>query len=322
MAEHKKYRVVILGRLAEGADADKAGQSLARLFDVSPQRVARLLEGKRVPVRKELAHEDAQKLRERLAAVGVPSEVEPVEELSLDLEAASQGASQTTEEGEDMAVTEIEATAVGGFSGGLERRTEQARAAELDLEGSPAAAPEPSRREEAGESDGGHEVFVDARMASGWPGAQSAASASAEKRVGRPLVLVFLAVLALALAGGGVYLWLDGGEQVPTAPVARESGQAPPGSATGAPGSEAERRLYELVRSVKVWMIQFGVGYDPTQVTLSRLRSDMGITDGQLEDPWGTEMRYRASSDAFEVVSAGPDRRFGTADDLSVEGRL
>jgi hypothetical protein len=81
-------------------------------------------------------------------------------------------------------------------------------------------------------------------------------------------------------------------------------------------------RLDGLARSVKVWMIQFGVGYDPTQVTLDRLRDDMGVTEAQLQDPWGTTMRYRASPDAFQVLSAGPDRRFGTGDDLAVEGKL
>lgn len=321
MAE-QKYRVVILGRLAEGADRKRAGAALAKLFDVSPQRVDRLLEGKPVPLRRALAPDDAEKLRERLATLGVPSEVEPVEELSLDLEEASGGESETPAADQEPAVTEIEATAVGGFSGGLERRSEQARAAELDRQGSPGAERKPQEpADEEGEPDGGHEVFVDARMGSAWPGGDSADYPAEDKRGTSPILLAAVAVVVLVLLGGGAYLWL-GEEEPPVESVALHSEESSAQPEFVPPPSDAQRRLDELVRSVKVWMIQFGVGYDPTQVTLGRLRSDMGITDAQLEDPWGTQMRYQASPDAFQVLSAGPDRRFGTGDDLAREGKL
>ena len=51
------------------------------------------------------------------------------------------------------------------------------------------------------------------------------------------------------------------------------------------------------------------------------LIEDRGGTDGTLEiyDPWGTVLNYLyAEGDNFpELISAGPDRIFGTADDIS-----
>lgn len=35
-------------------------------------------------------------------------------------------------------------------------------------------------------------------------------------------------------------------------------------------------------------------------------------------DPWGQPYRYVASSDGFTLATAGPDRRFGTQDDMSM----
>ena len=46
--------------------------------------------------------------------------------------------------------------------------------------------------------------------------------------------------------------------------------------------------------------------------------NDTGIRDGQLIDRWGTPYWFHPrSSDAIDVVSAGPDRRLFTADDLA-----
>lgn len=43
----------------------------------------------------------------------------------------------------------------------------------------------------------------------------------------------------------------------------------------------------------------------------------------ELYDPWGTELRYMyVPRDNFpELISAGPDRQFGTADDISSKGK-
>lgn len=41
------------------------------------------------------------------------------------------------------------------------------------------------------------------------------------------------------------------------------------------------------------------------------------LKDFDFNDPWGNSLRYtRSSSNSFEVLSAGPDGRFETEDDI------
>jgi hypothetical protein len=56
------------------------------------------------------------------------------------------------------------------------------------------------------------------------------------------------------------------------------------------------------------------------------IRSEAGLADvPELRDPWGTVLDYIYDYDAGdrfpELISAGPDRRFGTEDDISSKGR-
>jgi type II secretory pathway pseudopilin PulG len=54
------------------------------------------------------------------------------------------------------------------------------------------------------------------------------------------------------------------------------------------------------------------------------VKSEGGIADVQsIRDPWGTVMDYiYAPGSTFpELVSAGPDRQFGTGDDIGSKGR-
>ena len=52
-------------------------------------------------------------------------------------------------------------------------------------------------------------------------------------------------------------------------------------------------------------------------------RPDSGPSASRIQDPWGTVLNYiYAPQDQFpELVSAGPDKRFGTADDISSKGK-
>ena len=53
-------------------------------------------------------------------------------------------------------------------------------------------------------------------------------------------------------------------------------------------------------------------------------RQDKQPAPARLYDPWGTPFNYiyTPGSDTFPVlVSAGPDRKFGTADDISSKGK-
>jgi len=57
--------------------------------------------------------------------------------------------------------------------------------------------------------------------------------------------------------------------------------------------------------------------------TVLAQRQDKQPTTSGLYDPWGTPLNYiYAPGDTFpELVSAGPDKKFGTADDMSSKGK-
>ncbi len=45
-----------------------------------------------------------------------------------------------------------------------------------------------------------------------------------------------------------------------------------------------------------------------------------GIRDAPQVDPWNTPVRYRGEGNAFVLSSAGPDKKWGTSDDIVVKG--
>jgi len=124
----------------------------------------------------------------------------------------------------------------------------------------------------------------------------------------RRLLIAAGVVLVLMAAGWGALQFI--GESRPesvTLPV------APPVDPQLA---STRTRQNQLVRSVKVWMIEYGSGFDPTQVTLERLQADLDIAPKMMLDGWGTAFRYLSGEKRYTLTSAGPDRQFGTDDDL------
>ncbi len=327
----QKYRVVLEGRLSESADSNQASALLTELLHVSPERAARLLSGRRIPLQQELGKGEAEALCSRLEAAGVPASVEALAELQLEavLEpapvpgpAAAPDTKPPAASGGGVEIIEIEATAFGGLAqthaDGRPSSAPAARRAPPEVEPAPASKP-PEHTDQASppEADAGHEQFFDTRAHADWASVAGSAEA-APKRGPSALVLGAGAALVLALLTVGAYLWLGGGNGEAPSVVAP---LVPPASPVQPP-SEAEQRLRSLARSVKVWMIQFGIGYDPSQVTIGRLRQDMGLQDADLQDPWGTAMRYEPAGAGFRVLSAGPDRHFGSGDDLEVSDKL
>ncbi|MEK9137329.1 MAG: type II secretion system protein GspG, partial [Bacteroidota bacterium] len=73
--------------------------------------------------------------------------------------------------------------------------------------------------------------------------------------------------------------------------------------------------------ALKCYRLQVGV-YPTTEQGLNALTNHFETYGGEpiLErppmDPWGTPYQYSLSSDGFSIVSAGPDKRRGTADDV------
>jgi hypothetical protein len=80
------------------------------------------------------------------------------------------------------------------------------------------------------------------------------------------------------------------------------------------------KNLNLIFSSVRVWMIQFGAGFDPSQVTLERLSQDLALTQEQMVDGWGQAFRYVVDNPHYRVISAGPDGQFDSADDIVKKG--
>jgi len=58
-------------------------------------------------------------------------------------------------------------------------------------------------------------------------------------------------------------------------------------------------------------------GDDPD--SMESLRSEGLITGKQTVDSWGTEYRFVVSGDSLLIESAGPDKKWGTGDELETK---
>ena len=77
----------------------------------------------------------------------------------------------------------------------------------------------------------------------------------------------------------------------------------------------ARWRVREIEDAVSHYWVERGQ-CPPTSDDLFR-HTDVGPSS--LIDPWGTSIPYWCSDDGAEALSAGPDRIFGTADDITAE---
>ena len=55
------------------------------------------------------------------------------------------------------------------------------------------------------------------------------------------------------------------------------------------------------------------------QGTSIQVVRDAGISNFPAEDPWGGEVRYSGSGMDYEITSAGPDKAWGTKDDVRIK---
>ena len=87
------------------------------------------------------------------------------------------------------------------------------------------------------------------------------------------------------------------------------------------------RGHFDYVAAERTHLRLIGMGAFGYRITYNRYPTDFhefaAYLDGcDLKDVWGTDVRYQSSGDRFEVVSAGPDRKFSTSDDLSVPSEI
>lgn len=78
------------------------------------------------------------------------------------------------------------------------------------------------------------------------------------------------------------------------------------------------QRLVRVARAIDGYGREIGT----TPETLSGPGIWGRTQDGRLLDLWGSGVRYRISSEEFELASAGPDRNLDTADDIIVSAAI
>ena len=80
--------------------------------------------------------------------------------------------------------------------------------------------------------------------------------------------------------------------------------------------STSRRKLRELGQVITDWMAKHSTGQGSSQLTMFRLREDMGASQEAMTDGWGNEIHYLPDNEGYRLISAGPDQLFGTADDI------
>lgn len=68
--------------------------------------------------------------------------------------------------------------------------------------------------------------------------------------------------------------------------------------------------------AVNRWMAEHAGVTDSAQLNLFKLRETMNLPADAVQDAWGGEIQYIPDTEGYRLISAGPDRLFGTADDI------
>ncbi|MCW8890081.1 MAG: hypothetical protein OQL20_05415 [Sedimenticola sp.] len=323
---NQKYQLVFSGKLLEGFKHPEVKLSLAQLLKIPLDQAGHLIQGDRYRIKKPLEKEKAERLLEKILQRGAECRVEPVK-LKVSKPQTDQAQSDATPGGTEPA---DDAQVMG----------EQASALTLDLPGSsdaplsldlPELTPEDDQtRPMATVQPEGDEIVmaspadvakfkpeddsgnVGTFYERGDSGQQKTSDETKSAAKQKQLIMALGALIIVALAAwilAPMVMDLEPEPVVNTAPVVPVDPKR----------AQSIARLEQLNRSVNVWMIQYGSGFNPTQVTLERLQQDLGMSDKDMMDGWGTALRFEPEAQLYRVISAGPDKSFGTGDDLKRE---
>ncbi|MCP3662046.1 MAG: hypothetical protein GY696_06045 [Gammaproteobacteria bacterium] len=296
--EEQKYRLMLTGQVLEGVDLDHAVKKLGALLRIQPDQARKMLSGKRSILQKELSRERAEHMQQKLERRGVDCLLEPLPMIGAD-SVQNIATEHFPEIDGDVEELVLEPPDLDDSIRPMTAISQQA----LDQAESLAA----SKHHESEPSEQDHIKK---------PGVKSPQVTLPDGMLDRRLLIAAGIAVLLVVTVAGVLLFgddqieLSGPEVVATKPVAE-----PPDSLT-------RKRQRSLLRLVKVWMIQYGDGYNPSLVTLERLRSDLEIPTEEMKDGWNTPFRYAYGDDRYSLLSAGPDTTFGTADDIDLVGEL
>ncbi|WP_260294364.1 hypothetical protein [Sedimenticola hydrogenitrophicus] len=307
-----KYRLVFTGKLRKGFNHHEVQQSLAQLLKIPLDQAGHLIQGSRFRINRTLEKSKAERLLEKIRARGAECSIEPSGPLAGPGEAnpSARASGNTVGSAQPGPLAPPEASRSPDRP---ELTADDERTRPLSAV-SPEAADEdivlatPVVRRAAYKPDDDSENVGTFYQRS--TTVETRDRASRDKRRRLVLLASLFGVAAVVL------LWLVWDEQ--SSPVATVTSVVP---ATPVDPQRAEtvRRLEQLNRSIKVWMIQYGSGFNPAQVTLERLQQDLNIGQQGMLDGWGTTLRFEPEAGKYQVISAGPDKSFGTADDLKRE---
>jgi hypothetical protein len=349
MAE-QKYRLVLSGDVVVGFTRSEVSSALARLLKMSDEQATELLQGKRSRIRQHLEFDRAERLCSKVLARGAGCSIEPVSSAEDESDILDMINGQTEDVlglgldiddlEKSLGLDEDSAPIQQEPLGSLGLELEESRVEEPDEANLPSKSVEndipepdddatiilespplietrakPAEDVDQSEPDSGTEQFFEqphvVKVDSSGTKGQSGG--------GRTRILLMLVLLVAATVAGLQVTGMFDFSEPTEKPQAIHAKPAPPKNPKLA---LTEKRLGALMRSVKVWMIQFGSGFNPAQVTLDRLGADLGIESEELVDGWGAAIRYEPLEESYIVRSAGPDGQFDSQDDLTREGKL
>jgi len=75
-------------------------------------------------------------------------------------------------------------------------------------------------------------------------------------------------------------------------------------------------KLRFLGQKVNGWIAEHAAVTDATQLNLFKLRQELSLKPVELKDGWGGDVQFIPDTEGYRLISAGPDKLFGTADDI------
>lgn len=335
MSEQKFY-LELTGHPVEGREHDEVAVALAHLLRTTAVHGRDLLRGERSRIKRELDEEKAIQLKEKLIACGAQCEITPAER-SDDarhlLDAVFEKPVEPESEPQPQPQPEMNQPKLNMSSSEEKKQPNpDPSLAQFESESAPTSSQESDEQiespETAAQSDSQETLLITPisphRQQATAEIAKPAVVAESVVIAGRQKIVSILAGVAILL---GVALWaglsfLGESESTPTPPVAKESARESSAPAVRpkvvTEADKTEQRIEMLARSVRIWMIQYGAGFDPSQVTMERMQQDLAISPEQMQDSWGVALRYTPEEAFYTISSAGPDQVFGNEDDINV----
>jgi hypothetical protein len=331
-----KYQLVFSGKLLKGFKHDEVQKALAHLLKIPLDQAGHLIQGYRFRIKKSLEKDKAERLLEKIILRGAECTVEPVhnkEGKPIKSVADTAPVVEKTDSGDEVdnksidtsEPLELDFPPVSDIEADKNDSLLTLDLPELtpeDDDTRPMAVVQPERSSndkvvrgssrtvaEFKPEDDSENVGTFYERGAGIHSKDETQSAVNKKNQ--------LYIMLAGLIGVVVAAWLLMPMLMEEEPVTADI--ITPAVPVDPQRAQTLQRLEQLNRSVSVWMIQYGSGFNPTQVTLERLQQDLNISGQDMMDGWGTALRFEPEAQVYRVISAGPDKVFGTGDELKRE---